>query len=81
MGWVQDGILYLRYKSDFTITKAEHGKAFMHKYLYYSNVESAPRLLLAFLKVVKIVRKNMHFVLLLLLSFFLSFSSHITQKL
>ena len=46
---------------------------FIRKYLYYSNVESAPRHVLVFLKVMKIVRKNICFVLLLLLSFFLSF--------
>ena len=32
MGWVQNGVLYLRYRSDFAITKAEHCKVFIHKY-------------------------------------------------
>ena len=31
MGWVQNGVLYLRYRNDFVIMKAEHSKAFMHK--------------------------------------------------
>ena len=50
----------------------------------YSSVEIASRLLLSFLKVAKILHKNIHFVPLLLSffisSFFLSFPSCITQK-
>ena len=32
MGWVQNGVLYLRYRRDFAIKKAERCKAFIHKY-------------------------------------------------
>ena len=37
---VQNGVLYLRYRSDPTITKAEHCKAFIYKNpsLFYSRV-------------------------------------------
>ena len=58
--------------------KAENYKAFTYKNLHYSTVESAPRLLLMFFKVEKIVRKNICFVHLLLCLFlccFLSFFS------
>ena len=58
MGLVQNCILYLRYRSNFVITKAEHFKTFTQKSLHYSIVETAPRLLLTFPKVEKIVHKN-----------------------
>ena len=32
MGWVHNGVLYLRYRSDLAITKAENCEAFLHKY-------------------------------------------------
>ena len=80
MGRVQIGILYLRYRSDLVIMKAEHCKAFTQKTLYYSIVENAPRLLLVFLKVAKTTHTNIHFALLVL-SFFLCISSCITQEL
>ena len=31
MGWVQNGVLYLRYRSDFVIMKGERCKAFTYK--------------------------------------------------
>ena len=67
MGLVQNGILHLRYRSDFVITKAECCKAVRYKHLHYSIVENAPRLPLTFRKVEKIIRKNIRFLLLLLL--------------
>ena len=56
MGWIQNGVLYLRYGSHFAIVKAERCKAFTHKNLHYFILESASRLSLTFLKVEKIVR-------------------------
>ena len=76
IGQVQNDVLYLRYTSNFAVTKAKH----LHtNTFHYSIVESAPRIPLTFLKVEKIVCKNICFVLLL--SFFLSFPSRITKKL
>ena len=31
IGWVQNGVLYFRYRSNFVIMKAEHCKAFIHE--------------------------------------------------
>ena len=71
MGQVQNGLLYmymyLRYRSDFAITKAEHCKAFTHKTLHYSMVEGVPRIPPTFFKVKIIVRKNIHFVVVVVL--------------
>ena len=71
MGRVQNGVPYLRYEQ-----KKNAAKHLYTSTLYYSSVDSAPKLPLAFLKVAKIVRKYIRFVvvvLLLLLSFFPSF--------
>ena len=77
MGQVQNGVLYLRYRSDSVIMKTERCKAFTYKNTSLFYVESTTRLPLIFLKVEKIVRTNIHFALL---SFFLSFPSCITQN-
>ena len=79
MGWDQIGVLYLRYIG--ATSRYRKQRAAKHLYtstLYYSNVEGAPRLPLAFLKLAKIVHKIS---VLFFSSFFLSFSSRITQKL
>ena len=54
MGWVQSGILYLRFERDFAITKAECCQTHTHKTLHYSVIETAPWLLLIFLKIEEI---------------------------
>ena len=76
MGRVKNGVLYLRYSSNFVITKAECYKAFTHKNLHYSIVERLP---LSFLNVVKSVPKVSVFFLLILLSFFF-LSHHVKLK-
>ena len=64
VGQVNNGILYLRYRSNFPITKEE----FTCKTLHYSIVESAPRLPLFFSMLQKLPLK----ISVLLLFFFLS---------
>ena len=78
IGQVQNGILYLSYRSDFAITKAERCKAFTQKNLHYSIVGSAPRILLTFSKSRKL---SIKISVLFFFFIFLSFSSCIPQKL
>ena len=68
MGRVQNGILYLVYRSGSVIMEAECCKTFTHKNLHYSIVESAPRLPLTFLNVEKNILE-----IIFLFFFFLSF--------
>lgn len=50
MEQVQNGVLYVKYRCNFTITTAERYRVFKHKTLHCSVVKAIPKVLLSLLK-------------------------------
>ena len=81
MAEVQNGRLYIRYRSNSQKTKQRGEKSLQTTSLCYSIAKSTLKTPLTFSKVDKTKHENFDFVHLLSSSFFLFLSSSITQEL
>ena len=76
---VQNGVMYIMYRTSSKITLAEWYKALIGKTFSYSIVKHTPRVSLILLTVEQIGSEIFDFVIVVIL--LLYFHSHITQKL
>ena len=75
MGRVQNGVLYLRYRRDFVITKAECCRAFTHKIPLLFYCRNCSQASASTSQSPLIVFKNIHFAILLSFLLFITYNS------